>query len=286
MFLSVSNYPSIDVVAAAAALLLFLLLNTAPTVATDITVSNFWCDEKLPVYATDFKMQCDEGGCSLGSDAIFTAILEYSSVTSSKALLTVDVSQLLLSTEMLKHTLFKEKSVDLCNDEEIAPYSNNANLDCPEDGTYVLYAKHTLPTSGNNDWFLSGWKINANTYLYNAYDSSILMGHCTVTVSSSVTNTKATLIHPPSASASLGLALGFIMLFIVGGMMIYGMHRRTATQKPEPETTYDKMDDPRPPPKQGLVYHGMEEKNKENKSRPVNGSTDGKGGLVYHGMLV
>ena len=94
----------------------------------------------------------------------------YGYITSSISLFSLDFS------------LFEMMQVPLCNADYLVADENNANGDCPADGTYTFSVPYKLPNSGAEtaSWLASGWQGDGLIEIFAEQDESMLVGQCTM----------------------------------------------------------------------------------------------------------
>jgi len=165
-----------------------LFLSSIPSAYSDnLYLSNITCDSSYPVTVYDASFRCFAEGCTLGSDASFTAKLSYGNLTSTDLYTTALVDFAAFSnytaysaqlTEAgFSQQLFFGNMVDICQ-------NSSGSDNCPyADGNYESSFEYSIPSSGSFDSYFAGFIIEANVNVFDYYNNMDLVGECKVTLS-------------------------------------------------------------------------------------------------------
>uniref|UniRef100_A0A7S4J5M5 Uncharacterized protein n=1 Tax=Odontella aurita TaxID=265563 RepID=A0A7S4J5M5_9STRA len=205
----------------AAAFYLYACASVQRADAADVTMGNNYCDEDLPVYASDMYLDCgSEGdGCHLGSYAGVGATLTLSGLSNNgNVYVSVKVSKFdeITSVVSSSYSVSKEIStlqpVSVCN--SVTSYGGG----CPADGTYTFKASYLLPTLGDKDWFLTGQHFGAEVQVFSDEAGYNLVGDCHARLSTTVTASANSYgVEPPSAAKAAGITA---IVFAVSALLI------------------------------------------------------------------
>lgn len=160
---------------------LFLVLSAlALTRALDVEIVDFSCDTSLPVHGT-VSIACDRGSrCTFGELVTVNGELSYSGLENTGMQDGIAYLSSTISLVSLDFTLFDFMEVQMCHADYMLADENNANGDCPADGTYTFSVSYKLPSSGDDaaSWLASGWRGQGLIELYAAQDDTMLVGKC------------------------------------------------------------------------------------------------------------
>ena len=219
-------------------LLVVLFFSTISVVSgLDLRVVNTTCDPTLPLTA-DIYLQCNGdarctfgevskvyGKCTLHASShittdnkqtkqtkthlLFYPTVYYNGVENSGIQDNVGYLSADLSLFGMDFNLCTMQQVPLCDDTMVAD-ENNANGDCPADGTFAYSIQYTLPSSGPEaaSWLATGWRGSGLVQMYAEQDESMKIGECVLQLQTLVTQQHPnSLLGTPSAAVSTGMVL-------------------------------------------------------------------------------
>lgn len=124
-----------------------------------------------------------------------------------------------ISMVSLNFNLFENKEISLCS------YTMEANsyggyngyggyqYNCPNDGAYNYSVLYTLPSAGKEtqSWFGSGWKPTGVIQLFADEYDTVLIGECTLGLTTYVTQKSGQEYETPPASLVSAIVLGSLL---------------------------------------------------------------------------
>jgi len=233
-------------VAAGAALC--LIVGSAETNAADVTMGDNWCDDGLPIYASDMVLDCgNEGdGCHLGQSAGVYASLTFNgvadAVSNNLVYVTLKVSKFeditsYVTSSSISKDLMTLEEANICN----SAASNNGG--CPADGSYYFKASYTLPSAGDKDWFLTGQHFGAEVKVYSDSSGDNLIGDCHARMTTLVTAGASRFMDPPSATKAAGITLIVLAVAVVG--IVMGCRWMDRRDRELEGSDFEMLEDPR-----------------------------------------
>jgi hypothetical protein len=135
---------------------------------------------------------------------VFYTGLEDSGVVDNTAYATAE-----LSLFTLNYNLFEDLAIPLCDDSMTA----NEGYECPADGSYNYAVTYNLPSAGaeSQSWLASGWQGTGQIQLFAAESADTLIGDCTLSLSTFVTEKSGSKLQTPSASVAFGTLAGVLV---------------------------------------------------------------------------
>jgi hypothetical protein len=116
-----------------------------------------------------------------------------------------------LSLFTLTYNLFDDLAIPLCDESMTA----NEGYECPADGSYNYGITYTLPSAGkeSQSWLASGWQGSGEIKLYAAESATTLIGDCTLSLSTFVTqdSESSSKLKTPAASVVAGTLAGLLV---------------------------------------------------------------------------
>jgi hypothetical protein len=135
---------------------------------------------------------------------VFYTGVEDSGVVDNTAYATAE-----LSLFTLNYNLFEDLAIPLCDDSMTA----NEGYECPADGSYNYAVTYNLPSAGaeSQSWLASGWQGTGQMQLFAAENGTTMIGDCTLSLSTFVTEKSGNKLQVPAASVAFGTLAGVLV---------------------------------------------------------------------------
>lgn len=233
----------------------FLLLFLVPSsLALDLQINSFTCDETLPVTVKDLTMVCDNNStrCTFGSSVNLQGKIQYNGLAKT-GFYNDNTGHMYVSAGMkfasITYTLMDSYAVPVCWSYEggrrMAFQDRELGNGCPDDGVYPYSFQYKFPSNDNNfvSWFSSGWRGTAQIHLYSLSRTeagqnyeNYAIGYCEATFDTSVTTSASSkgFLKTPKSSTTLGILCAILAASLLVCVYCYWCAKKRHQRKFEP----------------------------------------------------